>query len=180
MVIVEGPDGSGKSTLVAQLAHDLSLEVQPRACSSEDGIDMATLRDWVDYDMSRPIHTSMLYDRHPLISEPIYGPILRGRMADGFNDPFWLMRRLIELDGKEPRIIYCLPPWEEVGENVERMHAATTEHMTAVLRNARALYDAYAYRAALAATSSGSSVINLWDYTTDDIDRMRAFVTARR
>lgn len=181
MVIVEGPDGSGKSTLVSELVNALDLEVQPRACTSDNGVEVTTLRDWVDTDMSRPVLTDMLYDRHPLISEPIYGPIIRGRMADGFDDPYWLMKNLILLDEKEPRFIFCLPPWSEVESNVEHNHRPTTDHLKGVLLKSRALYDQYVNRAAICATSSGKGSTVIWDYTDpSDLGMIMRFARGRR
>lgn len=66
-IIVEGPDGSGKSTLVRHIAQHVPLTVQsgegpPR--SQDEIIERA----WRYLKMD-----NTLFDRHPCISEPIYG-----------------------------------------------------------------------------------------------------------
>lgn len=160
MVIVEGPDGSGKSTLVQRLSEELKVEVRPRACTSDNGVDPATLREWVDQDLGGD--TQGLYDRHPLISEPIYGPIIRGRMAEGFADPEWLSMSLSMLRQRTSIFIFCLPPWPAVRHNVIINHKASTPHLKGVLKHSEALYEMYVHRAAVEAQLGFTWV---WDYT---------------
>jgi hypothetical protein len=167
MLIVEGPDGAGKSHLVDRLTLDLGLLVQPRACRSDTGVDPLTLRDWVDGDLSRPVHERAVYDRYPLISEPIYGTICRGRVAPGFDDPYWLIRSWTMLLAKEPIFVYCLPPWREVGENIDKDHLPDTEHLFQVIQHGHALYDAYVHQAAFHVLN-GLPRVMIWDYTKDE------------
>lgn len=166
MVIVEGPDGSGKSTLVKRLAEELGIKVHPRACTSDNGIDPATLRDWVDRDL-HPSSAGGLYDRHPLISEPIYGPIIRGHMADGFQDLVWLGTAMTKFRINTDLLIFCLPPWPFVQTNVEHNHEGTTAHLQGVLKNSQALYEMYIHRAAIEADHD---YVWVWDYTDHDRD----------
>lgn len=165
MVIVEGPDGGGKTSLVTQVCNEFGVLVRPRACTSDNGVDPATLRDWVDNDLSEsgkaPSSDSWLYDRYPLVSEPIYGPLIRGRMADGFADLIWLRSRLNILEhDRHSLVVFCLPPEEEVMRNVNRSHGHGTKHLEGVHKNARAIYQQYLY---LAVLWQGNSVV--WDYT---------------
>lgn len=74
MIIVEGFDNSGKTTLVRQLSEDCKLLVmnnRRRPKSREDVIDYV--------DMVIPIANRfpVILDRFAPISEPIYGPICR-------------------------------------------------------------------------------------------------------
>lgn len=163
MVIVEGPDGGGKTTLVTRLVEELGVQVMPRACTSDNG-PIAELWQWVDSDMARPAHDRGLYDRHPLISEPIYGPLIRGYLPERFSDVEWLSNRLSMLRLKRPLIIFCLPPWPVVDLNVRSGHQPTTEHLRGVLQTSRQLYDLYVHRAAIAA---GDGLTWVWDYTQD-------------
>lgn len=168
MVIVEGPDGSGKSTLVRRLSEELSVPVHPRACTSDNGIDPATLRDWVDRDL-HPSSEGGLYDRHPLISEPIYGPIIRNFMADGFQDIEWLGTSMTKFRNRVKAMIFCLPPWPFVETNVTKHHEATTPHLEGVLKHSQGLYEMYLHRAALEA--SAMDYVWVWDYTAHDRDQ---------
>lgn len=168
MFIVEGPDGAGKTTLIRRLQQEIKFEVRPRACTSDNGIDVATLKDWVMQDLSRPIHDKGFYDRHPLISEPIYGPIIRGRMADGFNDWEWMSKTLNIFNHREPIIVFCLPPKQLVLDNVKDTHEATTEHLEGVLLHTEAIYEMYCFRAA---QQSQHGDVMVWNYSADNADQ---------
>jgi hypothetical protein len=165
MIIVEGPDGSGKTSLITMLAEKLDFEVMPRACTSDNGVDPATLKEWVNRDLSLPIHQPKFYDRHPLISEPIYGPLIRGHMADGWTDVGWLASRLNILRIKEPFFIFCLPPMGAVLYNIAEEHGYETKHLRGIHTHGRALYEMYCMRAAQEISYPFTQVW-VWDYTT--------------
>lgn len=169
MIIVEGPDGGGKSTLVKQMQDRYGLRVAPRVVSKETTA-MVDLKDWVENNLEEGPQW-LLFDRHRLISETIYGPIIRGYAEDGFDSVTGMMlwmKRFYEL---EPLIIYCMPPYRMVSANVR-----DDPDNTAVAWRIEAIYQAYAARAAMDyALSPGSTVI--WDYTTDgrETDPLRLF-----
>ena len=117
MIIVEGPDGSGKSTLINYLKDELGLPVAPRVVS-KDAEAMVDLVEWVNINLSEGFQPT-IFDRHRLISEPIYGPILRDRLDTHFGDPLWLMGKLWALRDIKPVVIYCLPPLHLVWDNVK-------------------------------------------------------------
>lgn len=170
MLIVEGPDGGGKTSLITRMQERLGFEVMPRACTSDNGIDVKTLRDWVDRDLSLPVHHHGFYDRHPLISEPIYGPLIRGHMAEGFSDVQWLSQRLAMLRNRQPLYVFCLPPLEVVVENIHHTHDLSTKHLRGVHTHARALYELYILRAAIESATPYCRVWT-WDYTSPDADQ---------
>ena len=117
IIIVEGPDGSGKTTLVNMLKEELGISVAPRVVSKE-ATAMTDLMSWVDDNLDNgPVPT--LFDRHRLISETIYGPILRPESSPGFDDLSWLGPRMTRFYKLEPLIIYCLPPLETVLANLK-------------------------------------------------------------
>jgi hypothetical protein len=121
MIIVEGPDGAGKTTLIKQLQEafqkaDIVLPIAPRVVS-KDAEAMVDLKEWTEQN-TRKGFQPMIFDRHRLISEPIYGPILRDYFEPGFDNFHWLDWQLTRLYEAEPVMIYCLPPFHRVWENV--------------------------------------------------------------
>lgn len=117
MIIVEGPDGAGKTTLIKYLVEKLELPVAPRVVS-KDAEAMVDLKKWVEDNVSGGWQPT-IFDRHRLISEPIYGPILRPRLEEGFTDVGWFYEQLRRFYRANPTIIYCLPPFRQVWENVQ-------------------------------------------------------------
>ena len=153
-VIFEGPDGAGKSTLVKWLAPILDIPVARRVSDSLKGVQGKNLARYVDGDMGQwtnnasdnpKLHAPMfgqvmgsrLYDRYPLISEPIYGLHVRRSIQADFTTTWYrdAWARFIELD---PLVIWCLPPYEEVAK-----HVHPSRDMDGVWRNISQLYTAY-------------------------------------
>jgi hypothetical protein len=119
VIVVEGPDGAGKTTLVKRLLEDIpNLELQPRVVS-KGAEAMVDLKQWVVDDLSKGFGPR-LYDRHRLISEPIYGPLLRGKMEPGFDQVSWLSQRFRHFASLDPVLIFCLPPDRVVLDNIMR------------------------------------------------------------
>lgn len=118
MIIVEGPDGAGKTTFVTRLSESLKLPVAPKVVDSDTNA-MVDLVKWVEINLSDGLKP-VIFDRHRLISEPIYGPLLRAEgMHPGFNNLHWLRERQGELRRMKPLTIFCLPPLEVVQGNVD-------------------------------------------------------------
>lgn len=175
MIIVEGPDGGGKTSLITMLAEQVEFEVMPRPCTSDNAVDPGTLADWVDADLSRPVHHRGFYDRHPLVSEPIYGPLIRGRMADGFAEVPWLTSRLSMLRARNPFFIFCLPPLQAVLNNIAMGHGVHTPHLRGVHAMGQAIYEMYCMRAAQESSHPYSSVW-VWDFVHADENQFERLV----
>lgn len=141
-VIVEGPDGAGKTNLVRELVDHLGIPQHPRFVQSTGGpprnLDALVMADLVS-PMYGPDHPHV-YDRHPLISEPIYGPIIRGGVDGMFRLVPWLDRCRKKLQGRAV-VVFCLPPWEEVQNNVVN---PDIEQMDGVAQEIWDIYNAYA------------------------------------
>lgn len=161
MIIVEGPDGAGKTTLIEQLQARYGLEVAPRVVT-KGAEAMVDLKVWVEENLAQGFQYR-IFDRHRLISEFIYGPLLRQQQQPGFTDLTWSWLQLEKLYGEvRPFIIYCLPPLETVAENVY----LSGDENKVVLDHIEAMYTAYVHRASLDLIHNRGRVI-VWDYTTD-------------
>lgn len=138
MIIVEGPDGAGKSTLVERLQLDTGLPLHERASDSLTG-PVSDLWGWVCRDLgSWDTQPLALYDRHPMISEYVYGPITRGKLPMGFIGAS--SRKMLQQLQQQALVIFCLPAPYEVITNVR----GAGGQMSGVVDNIRAIYHTYA------------------------------------
>lgn len=98
MIIIEGPDGAGKSTLIRRMRKQRDFITVALGGPVKDVLTMNRAVLTLDA-LSVTSYLPIVCDRHPIISEPIYGPILRGSsmLPPG--------ARLSPAD----RVIYCRP-----------------------------------------------------------------------
>lgn len=146
MIIVEGPDNSGKSTLVTTLVKDLNI----RLLQSKYSGPPKTAKE--NYHKTRDIIVKALEypgpntitDRLSLIGESIYGPICRGQ-------DLWIpyfdkkMKMYSILKTINPFWIYCRPPKEVVLNMSSHQLKSydTPEHLDEVSRNKSLILKAY-------------------------------------
>lgn len=139
MIIVEGPDGSGKDTLIDELIHQLGVDVVkgPRAVKSSISGPVDNLGDWVlkDYREWGMTEACRIYNRHPLISEKVYGPVLRGGIERGLSDA---SEALLQAFAGSTLVIMCRPPLEVVRECVN-----ADRDMRGVVDNIDEIYSRY-------------------------------------
>lgn len=150
-----------------KLSSDLGLPKVAKAVNSKAQVEV-DLPEWLWASLRRGVeakkrHNPHIYDRHALISEPIYGPAWRqGWEEPGpremFSDLDWLSVMLREFYDLSPVIVCCLPPWGVVYHNL-----AKTQQPTMVIENWQNVY--WAYHAWVA---HHREHITLWDYTKDD------------
>ena len=165
MIVIEGPDGAGKTTLKENLLTHHDLHLVRRHCDSDGPI--VRLRSWVERDLKQIPQAADLYDRHALISEPIYGPIVRGSTVEGFSDPEWFLSTWGSFLAQKPILIFCMPPLRTVMDNI---HDPYISQMDGVERHIRAIYYSYHFLI-LRLKAGGYDRIITWDYTSPDIDR---------
>lgn len=139
MIVLEGADGCGKTTLLKRLCTDTRLPAHPRASDSLTG-PVADLYAWTKNDLKtwdkQPLS---IYDRHPLTSEHIYGPHVRGEVRPGFemkNKELAYLRRFFR---EHVLLIVCLPPKEIARANVMN----DSHQMAGVVENFDYIYDCY-------------------------------------
>lgn len=150
-IIVEGPDGAGKTTLIQELQHHLpGMELHPRFCTSIGG-PIADLAEEVFKDVK--VHpTHFIYDRHPIISDYVYNAAIPGRQ---FSPAFLgdAMGRVRNRVAHHSLTIWCLPPLGVVKANLG-------EEMPGVHENIERIYELYQMHRLM---WPGRSVI--YDYT---------------
>lgn len=155
MIVVEGPDGAGKTTLIKRLCTEFPLTVAPRVVD-KDTQAMVDLVKWVEEDNTK-LNQGVIYDRHRLISEFVYGPIMRIHTDPGFDSLPWLTANLEAFYAKKPTIIYCMPPILQVIGNL----AEDDDNITVRQRIVQ-IYQAYVLRAAMDISTRRA---HLYDYT---------------
>jgi len=128
MIIIEGMDNSGKSTLAQYLAQEFDLPLM-RSPKNRTNIIVNTLELLV-------LNPHAIMDRFTIISEKIYGPILRGRTAfdNGFTTWDMYFERLLKC---HPMVFYCRPPATKV------LDFGLRQQMTGVAEHSYELLIAY-------------------------------------
>ena len=100
MIILEGCDNAGKSTLALQLAEDLKISHARSFRKPKSLQDILDHHRWLS-----ECPAQVVTDRHPAISELIYGPIIR---QNTFSNPTEA-RRVTSL--QTTYLVYCRPPF---------------------------------------------------------------------
>lgn len=123
MIIVEGMDNSGKSTLIRALRVVLDWPVQ---ASEGPPKYRGEQNDRVLRYMSQPVRT--IYDRHPCVSQPIYSAMR------SHQDPIdlALIARFYSCD---PLFIYCDAGNRGMKDHVFNPEVDTEQHMQEIDRN---------------------------------------------
>ena len=134
MLIIEGPDGAGKSTLICSLRTAYpTLKLSPRACTSLAGpLSGDSLIAWLKKYGALDGH---IYDRHPCISGPVYGAVY----ADPPEERTWTWIQSTFYEIREnAKVIYCRPPRREIIRAVNE-----SAQMGGVDRNIHRIVDTY-------------------------------------
>lgn len=154
MIIIEGMDNTGKSTLVTRLSKDLKLVLvnnQKRPAHAQEALT------YIQGVLTLARDFRVIADRWAPISEPIYGPICRNTHLFTNQD---LQQQLGMTLQVNPLIIYCRPPTPRV------LDFGNQAQMDGVIDNADKLLGSYdAFMGNL--VGMGFTVVN-YDWTIDD------------
>ena len=157
MIIFEGPDGGGKSTAARAVSEALNIPVADRVVSAQAKA-MVDLKKWTDDNLAAGFQ-DVIFDRHRLISAPIYDAVL-GRVHEDLYDPAWLGGTMMRFYQLKPIIIYCLPDLETVRYNVEH----GPDDNSAVDQKIEHIYQQYVTRASIDSVLY-STFTTIFDYT---------------
>jgi hypothetical protein len=152
MLIVEGPDGAGKSTLVKKLAVDLDLKVGERATKDRNKLYTVTRQDTYTA-LAREVQGNKkprIWDRL-FFSEMVYAPLV-GRDCEFSPQEQTFVKGILTTIGCP--IIICRPPLDVVDANVR-----DAEQMEGVKENIHGIYTAYG------AVAEGMPWVLWYDYT---------------
>lgn len=160
IIVVEGVDGSGKTTLLDKLR----LSNGPRryynlirhSCRPLKPNDVYDFLTWIE-ERAMAGTPHRIVDRHPLISEPIYGPILRGEDLTNFTKSYRLARLKMSVD----KVIYCCPPLETIKKNL-----SVQPQLEGVARRIEELVAAY--DDAMRELTANKVTVIYYDYTAED------------
>ena len=131
MIIVEGPDGCGKSTLIKQLLHRIpKLEFGEHSPGPPKSAEeyLARAAKWLIKPQEKT--RNIILDRF-LFSEQVYGPVLRGKLIITQKEMDILEAKLLEHD---PLIIYCRRPPHKLHLNDKDHISGVSEKISQLVR----------------------------------------------
>ena len=147
MILVEGPDNSGKSTLIDQLTKrfDLFKGDRPHGPPKNEQELYYRIKDFENFYNSK----MFIMDRNPIIGESIYGPILRNHnmLEDiGSQDVLEMEANLFsKISTGTIFLIYCRPPLENLLDLSTHQVKPydTKEHLESLSKNKSKIVEAY-------------------------------------
>lgn len=176
MIICEGADGSGKTTLCKKICDHFGFEMGERGTTNRDLLYTVTRPDTY-----RAIYEELLADDKPLVwdrlgpwSDPIYSAMQNRPCA--FTPTELYLVRMFTRNLRIP-IIICMPDCATVMANAVKGH-----QMSGVKKNLMWLYDQYEALVRTYADNMANMIV--YDYEKDDIQRVfeliNLFLGARR
>lgn len=171
MIVVEGPDGSGKTTLAKWIAEEFDLEYRRApTLSSESGPDDAAVT-WFAQQLEADVSGGGVYDRVFIISEMLYQLATPGRPL--MKDAKYMRQNLKRFHSVCDLLIFCLPPWEAAQKNLGDVGRLSLQGVDQLALEK--IHWAYGYQYQLFAESYYERV-TMWDYTVMSHDHIREAV----
>jgi predicted HAD superfamily Cof-like phosphohydrolase len=130
MIVIEGPDASGKSTLAQYLADALDAPIKPGEGPPKFPGELCQR-----VKRYRELPPNTIFDRHPVVSEEVYCYALR-RSLD------LSLEAMQAFYSQHPILIYCDPLLTTLTHHVAKDHD-TPEHLLALSENYERLVTAY-------------------------------------
>ncbi len=165
MIILEGADRSGKTTLGKKLSEKLGLRyVHPGGRPKTENERLYNLSE--QFLCAHIRHNPMIYDRVTCISDPIYRKDLMNPLAKVFRDAMMNIPYTF--------LIYCRPPDAELAKILDTKVTEhdTEEHLLSVKENWKSIVDDY-----------DSTLLDLshavYDFTTDQIEPLIKLIKER-
>lgn len=151
-IIIEGPDGAGKTQLARQLCHRHQMAYHHEGPPPTDG---SLLHHYAALLMNATRPT--VFDRLH-VGELVYGPLLRGEsQIKGYE--LELMNRLVR--GLGVATVVCLPPWPVCWDNNQRK-----PELIPTRRGLEVAYDKWTYIVTMPETLAN---LQTYDYTSGDV-----------
>lgn len=175
MIVIEGPDGAGKTELATRLSAELEIPVEPKAVNG-DAQTITDMGAWVENALSQGFGRR-LYDRFSLISELVYAPSMGRPWKPPHHLRSWLVNQLARFYAIQPVIIYCMPQFHTCLKNVKADETNRVVQDWVLMQHIYQLYEA---RLALDLAISNATV-RVWDYEYDaDTGYFESLVTTCR
>lgn len=142
LVIVEGPDGAGKSTLIQNLVALGGFVSAHTGGPPRDKQDLEDKLGKVTQALDAAGHNILVLDRHPAVSDPIYSKVTGSR---SFATPGGLGEQVGALN---PVFVYCRGSADSMSGNISKSPKAhkSPEHLLKVIQKHGEivkLYDAF-------------------------------------
>jgi GTPase SAR1 family protein len=170
MIIVEGPDGAGKTTLVNRIMEEeqaSGLQLMPRAVSKQ-AQSLTQIDDYIEEELAKGFGLR-LYDRFALLSSPCYAMLPNRTFAGRMFEAEWLRAQYHRFLTIDPVIIVCLPSLTTVRRNTH-----TGDDNLVVQKDIETIY--INYLTYLASQVNNTSVMQ-WDYENPNEVRLGNLIT---
>lgn len=137
MIVVEGPDGAGKSTLVQTLCDQFGFTVGTRATKNRDELYKVTRQDTycaIAEDLRGDSPLPKIWDRL-FWSELVYADLVRRPIEFGMQEQY-VIKKVLAITSFT---VVCLPPFDTVLKNVSE----SKHEMEGVREKIQKIYTAY-------------------------------------